>query len=557
MTIPAQIPAAAPVAAPGRPRLLANVAALALPAILALAAADPAPPRITVFPAPGGDVAPSPNYAVTLRAGGTVLVPFVYESHSRTVEKAVDDEGRYTKVPFLGLHSMPVTRVADQNDTYAHSWVCFDADFAAGPVEVEVRITTPGDGLSLPLRSAAVLPSALGVEAKVDGPTTVRFTLARPAKLALVPNAREAFAAAAGEGPKRALEGYRNPLFVFARAPEVDVPDKAAPGTLVVRPGDPLTPEQVAGCTVLWFEPGVHEYARFNPADPDHYLVLAKGQTVYLAGGAYLYGHFRSAVFRPLTDMPLLRGRGTLSDLRNRWSSIPWRDTPAKSIRLAGITVTDRHNHLTGSAAPMRDVAAVGAWHGNADGPALHVPPDDPYTGWHSDDCFVMAADTNLLVNGRARARNYTVWQLANAESVWVKREVDGSLIDGLQVIAHHRWGERGQVFNCMGTGTAAKRHLVVRNVTIEAPFVPMLFRMTADFGGEGEAFRDVLFENITVRTAGIAAKSPFGGGRPGSVGRVTFRNLVINGTRVTAANCRDYFDLAPGIAPGRELVFE
>jgi len=532
--------------------------ALALASTVAGAAeAGGAAPRVRVFPAPGGDVTASANYKVVLRAGGQVYEPFVYESHSRVVDKAVGKDGLYIKVPFLGLHSIPSVPTSEQRDTYAHSWVTFDADFAAGPVEVEVTILTAGDGLTLPLRSASVLPSALGVQARVDGPRTMRFSLPRPVKAAVVANATQAFEQTPRTEPKRALEGYRNPLFLFARSPETGVPAKDAPGTLVVRPGVMVTPEQVAAAKVLWFEPGVHDYSRYNAADPDHYLVLDRGQTAYLPGGAYVYGHLRSPVFRPVSAMPELRGRGVLSDLRNRWSDIPWKDTPAKNVRLDGITITDRHNHLTGSPAPMRDVAAVGAWHGNSDGPAIYGPEDDPYDGWHSDDCFVMAADTNLLVSGRARVRNYTVWQLANAESVWVKLGTNRSLIDGLQVIAHHRWGNSGQVFNCMGTGTATKRGLVVRNVTIEAPFLPMLFRMTTDFAGAGQAFADVLFENVTVRTGGISTRSLFGGGRPGSVGRVTFRNLNINGTKVVAANCRDYFDLANGVTVGREIVFE
>ena len=34
-------------------------------------------------------------------------------------------------------------------------------------------------------------------------------------------------------------------------------------------------------------------------------------------------------------------------------------------------------------------------------------------------------------------------------------------------------------------------------------------------------------------------------------------QNLVINGVRVTNANCRDYFELLHGVTPGKELVFE
>jgi hypothetical protein len=98
----------------------------------------------------------------------------------------------------------------------------------------------------------------------------------------------------------------------------------------------------------------------------------------------------------------------------------------------------------------------------------------------------------------------------------------------------------------------------VVRNVVIEAPFVPLLFLLPAEDPAVPQ-FESVLFENITVHTPHIAAKSPIGAEKAGgpATGRIVFRNLVINGVRVTNANCRDYFELLHGVTPGKELVFE
>ncbi|MCC7491710.1 MAG: hypothetical protein IT204_05160 [Fimbriimonadaceae bacterium] len=513
-----------------------------------------APPRVIVWPAPAPELPASASYAVTLRAEGEAFQPFVYESQAGPADKWCDRDGLYIKVPLFGIHSEEPPPAAANADCYAHSWTAFD--FAGGPVEVEVRLLQPPDGLSLPLRSCAILPRSLGLTASVSG-STIRFTLPRPAKFAVVPNAAEAVAAIAGGAPPRALEGYRNPLFLFARAPEAAAPDPQAAGTLLVQPGRLPTAEQVAAARLLYFAPGLHQWERFNPDDPDHYVVVGKAQAVYLAGGAYVFGHFRSAVFRPVGEMPRIFGRGTISDWRNRWSGIPWKDTPAKNLRLEGIQLADRHNHLTGSSAPLRDVAAVGGWHGNTDGPNLHLPLDDPFDGYVAEDCFVMACDTNLHLGGKGKVRNYTVWQQANAEPVWIRGETDDCRLEGLEVIAFHANNTRRQVFNCFGD-RGSKRRLVVRNATIDVPFLPVLFRMPVDSRGAQPAFDNVLFENITVRTAGIAGKSPFGAAQAGhNTGQVTFRNLQINGTRVTAANCRDYFELAPTVTIGQEIRFD
>ena len=45
---------------------------------------------------------------------------------------------------------------------------------------------------------------------------------------------------------------------------------------------------------------------------------------------------------------------------------------------------------------------------------AWEIPASEPYRGWHVDDCFVMAADTNLKVGGPARV-NRCSWRAASA----------------------------------------------------------------------------------------------------------------------------------------------
>lgn len=514
-------------------------------------AAERAGTRVTVWDGPGGDVAASPDYEVTVSSGGRSWRPFTYYSYNRPVDKLLDREGKYLKLGFLALHSNEFKRPEDNRDTYAHSWTHFDS--VGDPVDVVVKIRRPLDGLTLPLKSCGIFPSTLGIRGEVVAGDSIRFTLDRPAKIAIVPNHREALEKLKTADPKQAFEGYRNPLFLFARAPETDVPNKTASGALVIKPGQAYGVDDFARAKVIWFEPGIHDYSQFNPADPDHYITLQSGQTMYLAGGAYVYGVVSFERRGPISEMPLLCGRGTLSGIKQRWTDVPYRTTLERNVRMEGIQIADPHNHISHSCSPVKDLAVVGAWHGNTDGLTCEVPKWETYQGWHIEDCFVMAADSNLKVGGPARVRNYTAWQLNNAEPFWI-RNPDGCTVDGVQVIAYHNPAGR-QTIN-ISRGTA--KNSVFRNILIEAPFVPLLFLMPVRNSEGSPAYENVLFENVVVNTPHIAAKSPFGAAEEGvRIGKVVFRNLVINGAKVTGQNCRDYFELLKGVTVGKEIVFE
>jgi hypothetical protein len=508
--------------------------------------------NVTTWGNPGDAVEASPNYAVSVTAGSATYKPFTYYSYNYSYDKTLDREGKYIKLSFLALNSNEYRPAENNPDTYAHSWTSFD--FSGGPVDVQVRILQAGDGLTMPLQSCGIYPSAAKVVCRVVAGDTMRFTLERPVKIAVVPNHRRAFEKLKSANPKRTFEGYRNPLFVFARAPESGVPSKSGPGTLVIPPGRKCDAEGFAKASIIYFEPGVHDYSRFD-GDEDFYMVLRKGQQMYLAGGAYVFGTVRSDVKSPIEDMPLLYGRGTLSGAKQRWTAFPYVSTVLKGVSFQGIQITDAHNHITHTNGLVRDVAIVGAWHGNTDGPTLEVPKWEKYHGLHVEDCFVMAADTNLKVGRTTRVRNYTAWQLSNAEPLWI-RGAEGTVVEDVSVI--NASAVRSQVVN-FRADTANQRSAVVRNLTVEAPYSGMLFFMPSDYVGPAASFDNVLFENVTVNTPHIAAKSLFGGGRNdrSRLGRVVFRNLVINGARVTAANCLDYFDLAEGVAVGKEIVFE
>ncbi|MCX6326702.1 MAG: hypothetical protein NT144_08670 [Bacteroidia bacterium] len=512
---------------------------------------------------PGGDVLTSPDYEVTLKRGDKTWKLFTYYSYNRPVDKIVDLEGNYIKLSFLGLHSNEYKQPENNKDTYAHSWAYFD--FSGGPIEVEVKILKALDGLTLPLKSCRIFPSPLGIECQIVADDTIRFTLEKPAKIAVVPNWQLAMEKLENTETLQAFEGYRNPLFLFARAPEINIPSKKTPGTLVIKPGESYGVQDFEKAKTIYFEPGVHDYSKYNPSDPYHYIVLKTGQTIYLAGGAYVYGHVSTLEKKLLiSDMPLMHGRGTLSGLKNVWTGISYITNEVKNVKLDGIILVDANNHISHSSSPFRDLAVVGAWHGNTDGVTVEGGiENDPYSGWHIDDCFVMGGDTNLKFRGSARIRNYTIWQLGNAEPFWIANSND-SYVDGVFVICYNKMTaptsfNPGQIVNFQVPVSGNMKNITVKNLYCEAPFASRLFLMQSNYTGAGFGYENILFENITVNTPHILIKSPVGLREKNAspFGKIVFRNLVINGTRVTAENCTDYFDLLEGVTPGKEIIFE
>jgi hypothetical protein len=512
--------------------------------------------NISVWDVPGGEALSSPDYEVTLKSGGETRKPFTYYSSRKGVDKIVDwdGEGKYVKLNFRSVNSVEYVAPENNKDTYAHSWTSFD--FSRGPVEVEVKILRPINGLTLPLKSCGIYPTVLGIDCQVIADNIVRFTIDKPAKFALIPNHIEAHEKLEKSEVMEVYEGYRNPLFIFARHPETDVPAKTAEGTLLIRPGDQYGVEDFNKAKTIYFEAGVHDYSKYNPDDITHRILLNKGQSVYLEGGAFVYGVFLSNE-KLVGDMPMIYGRGTFSGDKQVWTD---RQNLAVKVNVIGVQVTDPHNHL-GVWGIARDVAAVGGWHGNTDGINAWRPEEDPYEGWHVEDCFCMACDTNLFLGGNARVRNHTVWQLNNAEPLWIRHNW-GSVLDGFYVIAYNRFKAKGQTFNLTMDNRRPEMFgnvVTVKNVVVEAPFVPRLFIITSGLDREEIIFKDVLFENITIKTPHIRDRSVIGllDKKHSNFGKVVFRNLVINGVKVSDENYSDYFDLLNNVSIGKEVFFE
>ncbi|MBA4388772.1 MAG: hypothetical protein C0404_12375 [Verrucomicrobia bacterium] len=221
--------------------------------------------------------------------------------------------------------------------------VSFAAWDMTGPVEVVISSVRP-------VREARVRPTSLGIQPVVEG-NTLRFTLPKPGQVTVEVN-----------GTHRALHLFGNP-------PEKDVPD----------PKDP---------NVRYFGPGVH-----CPG----VITMASNQTVYLAGGAVVYG----AIVAEKANHITIRGRGILdgskfdrADVHGLINTLGCNHVAIEGIILRDpnvwtvIPVVCQHVHI-------RNVKLIGLWRYNTDG-------IDFVNSQHCivEDSFVRSFDDSIVFKG-------------------------------------------------------------------------------------------------------------------------------------------------------------
>jgi len=150
------------------------------------------------------------------------------------------------------------------------------------------------------VKSAKVLPSARGIKPEISG-STFTFTVDKPGQLTIDVN---------GDWI-RSLQLFVDPM-------EKDIPD----------PKDPK---------VIYFGPGIHkvESVRVGP-----------GQTVYIAGGAVVYGSGEKGdVNEPIFSMQgsniTLRGRGIIDGSRCPWHTRSILGVTGSDVHMEGVVLRD------------------------------------------------------------------------------------------------------------------------------------------------------------------------------------------------------------------------
>ncbi|OPZ22979.1 MAG: Dextranase precursor [candidate division BRC1 bacterium ADurb.BinA364] len=365
------------------------------------------------------------------------------------------------------------------------SWTTFSF---SGKITVVVRKLNGGIG------SCRVLPSRLRIEPRANG-SAVEFDLERPAKVSVE------------------FDGDNtHPLLIFADALEAPPPEP--------------------GPNALIYPPGTHEIGR---------VMLESGQTVYIAGGAYVKGCFEGGTDKQ--DI-VIRGRGVLSGENfepesHHMIQIMGNDT--RGIAIEGITIVNApwtNIRLWGSHNSVRNVKMIG-WRYKTDGV---LAGDDSLI----EDCFFKVNDDAIkLYHSRMRVRDCVIWQLMNGAPFQISwnvprrtQDVDVRHCDVIRTEHYNDWHNRA-IFNCMHGGTGHLSDYLFEDIRIENShfrFLKLIFIKTKyneEQIGFGE-ISNIRFRNIEI-LGEMEMKSVIQGhDAQHGIHDLTFENVRIGGRWMT-----------------------
>jgi hypothetical protein len=525
-------------------------------------------PSLVTYPGPAG-LAPSGMYSVTVRQRGSAQASFVY---------AVNN---------IGLAQFNWQQHGWNNSAELNtSWTTFDfSDPGAtrsapgsAPVTVQVSMTAPSPAWKAP--AVRILPSSLKIvpgSVVASGNTLqVSFEIRVAAQYSV-----EFYDAAAN--PDFSIWVPENPLLLFANPIERDVPSRTAKNVRVLTPADTLpvsgswgTQNGVAVDT-LYFTPGIYDLGLVPSTVNTGIYVLHSGQTIYIAGGAYIKGAFVTCP-NPFmcsdAQNIAVRGRGVLSgenfkrDIDGASFDSLADDVPAliqfQGTDIAGGTFQGQQNAviegLTFVQAPFDNIYLNGidnrvsnvkviSWYPSTDGikVGLDYLIDGVEHPGHGivENSFLKDGDDSIhLYSTGLRVNNVVIWQSKNASPFEFGSGTSGSIDDVLvthSTVIHTEWNwpnMANAVFAANLGGTGDKGYglgYTFDGIDIENS-AWQLFRLSIvptiwQFGNtELGSLRNLKFRNMAVADA-QALPSLFKSYDPvHRISNVSFENVVVAG---------------------------
>jgi hypothetical protein len=343
------------------------------------------------------------------------------------------------------------------------------------------------------------------------------------------------------------------------------VPDKNSPQTLIVKPGDKLTQNQMDQYKTVWFTPGIHDLSQMG-SSPWYQTMINSGQTYYLEGGSYVMTRFKKNLNSGTGSVSII-GRGMISGLKHQWVCCSYQQgSQVIDIdTLIGVSVTDRGCFGTCGGHYYEDVSLLGAWHGNNDGP-------DFLDDCTLKNCLLVAHDDNLKLNNNTRAKHIVIWQNENAHPIMVKEMRDdiifsNCVIEDIDIISvfHPVWNNKWNRVSGSAIASTNGRNIeisnfILRDIRIESPY---LFRVFSFYNLDSNLpyapqwianapssesrhtrINGITFENITVNSPLILFRSLLGSAYENSMSDLRFINININGTVVTEENKDEFFEI-------------
>lgn len=418
----------------------------------------------------------------------------------------------------------------DNLKDWSHSYVNFEMTV---PVTVEISRVN-----GQPINSAEVRPARKVKNVYVSGGKAY-LTLNQPGNVAVdIDGQMENQNTGEWPGPPiHTISIHGNPLLA-------NKPTTNGAGVLLVMPG--TKPPATGSWTTLYFLPGVHDLGT-------NFQVYANKQ-YYIPGDAIVHATFNNHDNGGNGGNIRIFGHGTISGERfKHWKQIdptgalsymqrPIDIANCVNTRLDGITVADSANNsiLINSWVPDANITnlvswvKVFTWRVNGDGGGCGANND-------VNNCFMRTQDDGLYVNGLRVSENV---MLVDANGSQMRLSFLPNLtgrtlpVENNDIIyARHRWWSSSSPLELPESGGDRGAGVVFTNLNFSDPF-PSDPAIAIQQGTNG-AFAGVRFENVTIADTqkNILTSQP-----GGSIHDLTFNNLVMGGTLVTATNWLNYF---------------
>ena len=492
----------------------------------------------------------SPFYSVMVKQGDSQASSFVHVSEC--------PDG-----PFAG-HKIWIT---EQDRSMSFTNFSFDGQ----PVQVTVTklFGTPGHDVQITPKRYGILIDSF------DG-RSVTFTMDRPeyvsVRFVCDDNTDE-------------YNNIKNGMMVFADLPEENPPEPGDPGVVVYGEDSDL-----ADAGTIYFRPGLYDL--FDRL-PDGRLIVHDDQSIYIAGGAYVYG----TLFGAGTHNVMVRGRGVLSggkhefhyDGMQQLAEFAGSNTILNARRgsrhtIEGITLIESVNHtlVVPGNSLVKDVKFI-SWACNNDG----LRADH---GSVIDHVFMKLCDDYFYATQEILIKRSVLWPMFNGGILqlgWGAHTAGGTTFRDNEII-NPEWDWIGS-----NTGVVASQvkpgadlsGLLFENVHIQGNINALAHLDFALVPGREYTWKgsihDFTFRNVEVdgrqiwyssrgwddyerlewqlssdynidpENPAIGGKSIIRGmendrGEKVRVENITFENLKINGEWVTEENHEKYFDIDP-----------
>lgn len=374
---------------------------------------------------------------------------------------------------------------------------------------VNIKAQVPGADI----KTVTVRPLSLGITPKIQG-DTISFKLDKPAKLTIEIN-----------------DDISRPIHLFANSLEEK-------------------PIQGSSPDVIYFGPGVHKVGR---------IPLKSNQTIYIAGGAVVYGCVKAENLENIKIM----GRGIISgSVYDRWEDtmVPIDIRNCKNASIEGITLLDPAawtvNIFSSEDVKVNDIKIVSA-RSNSDGITTQSCKNLTVT-----DCFVRSWDDSLVVKGYdadtkgVTFDNCIVWTDL-AQSCEIGYETRANVIEDItfkNITVLHNFHK--SVLSIHNADNALIRNVHYQNIVLEDSQMGMgdaagsnyLIDLMVDFSQnwsrskERGNIREVYYDNITVLSGELPVSRIQGFDEQHTIENIFIKNLKIFGKEIKDAKSGKFY---------------